>query len=468
MAARQQQRTRRALAEPGGEQRRTADLGGDQRFDLVGLEDEDICSRRGFARVGQAHHDSVVGCGRLLIDAITLKQSPAHGQCQRAVDPQSVGGVQDHPPVTQLVTEPLDDQRGVAGHHGGRGALIVEQFPEVISGVVGQTDVSATRVEVSTIQTGELTGESADRRSEFGRPAHGIAAPEWKSGGQARGGDHHHPVMGDLGDAPAGRTQCYHVAGPGLVDHLFVEFADPRGFFAHQIHREHSTIGDRAAGGDGQSLRSGAPGEGAGVPVVDQPGSQFGEIRRRILAAQKIQGGFVGAAGQGRERGTAPHGVKPRLGVQGLQRTGRHGVLGEDVQRIGRHPHGFDLTGDHALHAHRAADQIGAVLGQQHAAGDFADLMAGPADPLQPAGHRRWGLDLDHEIDRAHIDPEFEARGCDDGPQPSGLEVVLDLGALLFGYRSMVCPGERDGDLGIRSLGVDLIDAGGDPLGEPT
>ena len=143
-------------------------------------------------------------------------------------------------------------------------------------------------------------------------------------------------------------------------------------------------------------------------------------------------------------------------------------MLGEDVQRIGGHPHGFDLTGNHALHAHRAPDQIGAVLGQQHAAGDFADLMAGPADPLQPAGHRGWGLDLDDEIDRAHIDPEFEARGCDDGPQPSGLEVVLDLGALLFGYRSMVCPGERDGDLGIRSLGVDLIDAGGDPLGEPT
>ena len=32
----------------------------------------------------------------------------------------------------------------------------------------------------------------------------------------------------------------------------------------------------------------------------------------------------------------------------------------------------------------------------------------------------------------------------------------------------MVCPGERDGDLGIRSLSVNLIDAGRDPLGEPT
>ena len=376
--------------------------------------------------------------------------------------------MQDHPPVTQLVTEPLDHQRGVAGHHGGRGALIIEQFPEVISGVVGQTYFSATVVEVITIQTGELTGESADRRSEFGRPAHGIAAPERESRGKAGSRDYQYPVMGDLGDTPAGRTQCYHVTGPGLVDHLFIEFTYPRGFFAHQIHREHAAIGDCAAGGDGQSLRSGAPCEGAGITVVDQSGSQFGEIRRRILAAQQIQCGFVGAARQGCERGTAPHGVEPRLGVQGLQRTGRHGVLGEDVQRIGGHPHGFDLTGDHALHAHRAADQIGAVLGQQHSARDFTDLMAGAADPLQPAGDRGWGLDLDDEIDRAHVDPEFEARGCDDGPQPSGLEVVLDLGALLLGYRSMVCPGERNGDLGIRSLGVNLIDAGGDPLGEPT
>ena len=84
-------------------------------------------------------------------------------------------------------------------------------------------------------------------------------------------------------------------------------------------------------------------------------------------------------------------------------------MLREDVQRVGRHLHGFDLAGDHALHADCAADQIGAVLGQQNPVGDLADLVAGPAHPLQTAGHRRRRLNLNDEIDRTHVDPEFEA-----------------------------------------------------------
>ena len=84
-------------------------------------------------------------------------------------------------------------------------------------------------------------------------------------------------------------------------------------------------------------------------------------------------------------------------------------MLREDVQRVGRHLHGFDLAGDHALHADCAADQIGAVLGQQNPVGDLADLVPGPADPLQTAGHRRRRLDLNDEIDRTHVDPKFEA-----------------------------------------------------------
>ena len=50
------------------------------------------------------------------------------------------------------------------------------------------------------------------------------------------------------------------------------------------------------------------------------------------------------------------------------------------------------------------------MLGEEHAARDATDLVAGPADPLQATGHRRWGLDLNHEIDRPHVDSR--ARGC--------------------------------------------------------
>ncbi len=86
--------------------------------------------------------------------------------------------------------------------------------------------------------------------------------------------------------------------------------------------------------------------------------------------------------------------------------------------------------------------QVAAVLGEQHASGDGADLMAGPADALQPAGDRRWRLDLDDEVDRAHVDAELEAAGGDNRGQPAGLEVVLDDGALLLAHRAVVGAGD--------------------------
>ncbi len=71
---------------------------------------------------------------------------------------------------------------------------------------------------------------------------------------------------------------------------------------------------------------------------------------------------------------------------------------GQHVERIGRDPHGFDLAGEHALHTYRAADQVGPVLGgEQHAAGDLSDLVPGPPDALQSAGHRRRSFHLDHQ-----------------------------------------------------------------------
>ena len=59
-------------------------------------------------------------------------------------------------------------------------------------------------------------------------------------------------------------------------------------------------------------------------------------------------------------------------------------------------------------------------------------------DPLEAAGDARRALDLDDEVDRAHVDPELEARGRDECRQPAGLEFLLDLDALLAGDRPVV------------------------------
>ena len=100
-----------------------------------------------------------------------------------------------------------------------------------------------------------------------------------------------------------------------------------------------------------------------------------------------------------------------------LQRAGRHGVLGKHVEGVGRHPHRLDLSTEHPLHADRAPDQVGAVLGERHA------LVIRPT--WWPAGRcagARWPPTADDQIDRTHVDTEFQARRRDDRLEPPALE----------------------------------------------
>ncbi len=498
MPARQQQRPRRALAEPRREQRRPAHLGGDDRVDLVGVEHEQFGARRGFIEsVGQAHHDAVVGRGRFLVDAVAFAQPPAHGQRQRSVNPQPVRRMQDHSPVAQLVAETLDQQGGVGGHHGGGGALILQQHPQVVGCVVVETQGSATLVERVATQAGQLAGERPQRGAQLGGAPDAVAVPERQPGRLARCGNHQHPVVGYLGDPPAGGPQRDHVAGARLVHHLLVEFAYPRRFSGlfnrrSQVDGEHPAIGDGAAGGDGQPLRAGPRRQSAGVAVVDQSRSQLGELGGRVLSAQQVQGGLEDAARQRGERGRSPHGVEPPVGVQRLQRRRRHGVLRQDVQRVGGHAHRLDLAGQHALHADGAADQVGAVLGEQHPAGDLADLVSGPPDALQAAGHRRRRLHLDHQVDRPHVDAELQARRRHHRLQLPALERLLDDGALLLADRPVMGAGQLGGraerlpathdvgrraaghlrvglgrELGAAAFGVNFVEPRGKSFGQP-
>ena len=112
--------------------------------------------------------------------------------------------MQDHPPVAQFVAEPLDQQRGVGGHHCRGGALVIQQSPQVLGGVIVESQSSATTIECTAIQAGQLTGELADRAAELGGATGIVAAPERKSGRLARRWYHQNAVMGDLGDSPAG------------------------------------------------------------------------------------------------------------------------------------------------------------------------------------------------------------------------------------------------------------------------
>ncbi len=84
--------------------------------------------------------------------------------------------------------------------------------------------------------------------------------------------------------------------------------------------------------------------------------------------------------------------------------------------------------------------------------------MTAAADALQPARHRWRRFDLDHEIDRAHVDAELERRGGDQRTQRSRLEAILDLDALLAGDRTVMRADQR--------LSGQLVQRAGQPLGE--
>ncbi len=65
---------------------------------------------------------------------------------------------------------------------------------------------------------------------------------------------------------------------------------------------------------------------------------------RSSVASNALRGSVANGA-------AAPDRVEPHVGVQRLQRGRRDGLLRQHVERIGGHPHGFDLAGEHALDA---------------------------------------------------------------------------------------------------------------------
>lgn len=231
------------------------------------------------------------------------------------------------------------------------------------------------------------------------------------------GGADQNTIEGDFLDAPTGRAQGEDVADAGFVDHFLVEFADSRSTLTHHVDGEEAAVGDGAAGGDGQTLSPGTPGECVGFAIPDQAWTQFGKLVRGVPAGQQIERGFVRGAGKCCKRTTSADGVEPVVDVDGFECGGRHRLLRQYIERIGRNGQGFDLAFDHALDGYGAVNEIGSMFRKHHTAGYLADLVPGPADALESTRNRRRRLDLDNQIDCAHVDSEFEAAGRDDAPQ---------------------------------------------------
>ena len=136
-----------------------------------------------------------------------------------------------------------------------------------------------------------------------------------------------------------------------------------------------------------------------------------------------------------------------------------HQLLGQHVQRVARDARLLDRPVQHPAHDHRRLQQVAAVLREDLAGRRLADLVPGPPDALQPGCHRGRRLDLDDQVDGAHVDPQLQARGGDQRRQASGLQRLLDLEPLLPRDAAVVRPHQL--------LAGQLVEAGGQPLGQP-
>ena len=454
VGARDQQRAAGVLAEAGAEQGAAAELADHQVLELVGLDHHQLGPGR-LVGVGQVDDDPVVGPDGVRLEAELLADAGAQRESPGGVDAAAVGGEDAQPPVADLVAEALDHHRAVARDHARRRLLLAQEVDEV-----------AGRQLVEVVLLGERcrllvdgpAGEGADRLTQLLRAAEAVALPERHRGRDAGGGADDHAVAGDLLDPPARGAEQERLPGPRLVDHLLVELADAPA--VGQVDGVQAAVGDRAGVGDGQPAGAAARPDRARHAVPDDARAQLAELLARVAAVEHVEhvlellaAQLAVGVGAGDERVQV---VDAQPVVAGLRRH-RDDLLGEHVERVARHDGRLDLPLAHALGDDRALEQVGAELGEDAALADVADVVAGAADPLQAGGDRLRRLDLQHEVDGAHVDAELEARGRHQARQLARLQQVLDHEPLLARQRAVVGAGDR--------LLGQLVEAQREPLG---
>ncbi len=267
-----------------------------------------------------------------------------------------------------------------------------------------------------------------------------------------------------------------HVAGLEGVEVGLVEAADPLAALAGQ-HRTRERVGDGA-----DVLHVDDAGEPA--PPADQPGARV-VLVVVVLAAGRVVGVppdlrvDVPGLEAGVVRGEVAHELLPlvvgvlavRVGPAerrahvglALDAVDGHAVdvLGGDVLGALGDEHAVDEPLLGLLEHHRTLDELVAVERDDAAGDGVARGVAGAADPLE---QRRDGLrapDLDHEVERRHVDAELEARRGGDDVDLAALEPLLDVLADVGGERAVVAARVRLAVV----VGVALSEVEQHPLG---
>ena len=364
-------------------------------------------------------------------------------QAPGGVDAAAEGREHAEAPVADLVAEALDHDRLVGGDDAGRRLLLAQVGDEVLGGAAVEVVLAGQLLGVARDR---LAREGADRPAQLGRAADPVALPERHRAGQAgrRGDDH--PVAGDLLDPPGRRAEQEGLAGARLVDHLLVELADAAA--VGQVDAVEAAVGDRAGVGDDELAGAFAAVHRAPRAVPDDPRAQLGEAVGGVAAVEHVEHVlelFAGELAEGLGRGDE---ALDLVDLPLVHRRHRDQLLGEHVERVLRDHRLLDRAFAHPAGDDGALEQVGAELGEDAARGDLAQRVAGAADPLQAAADRLRRLDLDHQVDGAHVDAQLQGRRRDEAGKLPGLEHLLDYQALFVGERAVVGSGDLAGGLG--------------------
>ena len=404
------------------------------------------------------HRDAVIGPEGASVHAELFLQVRLEGKRKRRVDAASERSVQADAPVTDLVAESLHDDGAVVWHRAGCSGLVVEVGEQVLDRQVveARTLPKPFRRGVR-IEGAQLAHHLAERGAELDRTAGRVRLPEGDLPRLAWRRRDEDLRRRDLGDPPRRCPEHKRLADASLVHHLFVELADAPSVL-EQVDRIQPAVRDRPGVGDREALRAGAAPDLAGHAIPHDARPKLDELVRRIAAAQHVEHRLKGPRAQVAVRVGAAHHTTEVVDVPLVEGTHRDDLLCEDVKRLARHDGRFDATLEHALHDRGRLEQVAAELRDYNAARGLADGVARTAHALDPGGDAWRGLDLQHEVDRAHVDAELERRSRDEPAQVAGLQLVLDEQTLFARDRPVV--GAYQLLLG------ELVDAGRDSLGE--
>jgi hypothetical protein len=251
-------------------------------------------------------------------------------------------------------------------------------------------------------------------------------------------------------DAIGAIAQLDDISGQTFEGEILVQRADAQAFWL-QYHVVIEQVGYGAAV-EQRAQASASPGsQPSGDGIVEQVGAApsvpradaFREQGQHLLEVAPCQ----------RPIGPGCGDLPPQVGLADLAARGDfgHDLLGEHVQRTGRHPDLVQRAGLHRIQQRGALHQIVPAQGKQPSFGRASDAMAGAAHSLQQGIDRPWRADLADQVHLADVDPQFERGGRHQHPQRAGLQPGFGIQAMLPGQAAMMgadCfPAEPIGEL---------------------